>query len=171
MLINIHSRPSEKSGWHREILEGKWQQPLWPRLKGPRLFLPECMRQGPYEIFYFWTSLGTFLDHFLTIYSLFKIIFPHLLGFIFPQLPFPLAIFWKNTPAFLCRLWPISTFLLPKFLKLYLKLVHFQAIFRKIMTTLSTCLLHENNKKGVRDPRQENFENSYLWSSIFDPFF
>ena len=43
------------------------------------------------------------------------------------------------------------------------------------MTTLSTyilmtCLMHEYNEKGVRGPEQEKFENSYLLSSVFDPF-
>ena len=45
----------------------------------------------------------------------------------FPCCLSPLTIFCKiYTPAFLCRWWPLSTFLLPKFLKEYLKILHFR---------------------------------------------
>ena len=80
------------------------------------------------KIFDFWTSLGAFLDHFLTIFSLFfELFFPTYSVSYFPCCLSPLTIFCKiYTPAFLCRWWPPSTFLLPKFLKVYLKLLHFR---------------------------------------------
>ena len=79
---------------------------VWVQKKGCPLPLGK-------NIFVFWTSLDAFLDHFITIFTLLFIIFPHLLSFIFPQQPFPPGIiFFKILSLFPVLLFcPHSIFL------------------------------------------------------------
>ena len=104
--------------------------PFGPRLRGggDRVQGKRCPLPLGKKILDFWTSLGALLDHFLTIFSLFfELFFPTYSVSYFPCCLSTLTISCKiYTPAFLCRWWPLSTFLLSKFLKEYLKLLHFR---------------------------------------------